>query len=154
MEILFYSRLDSNTVITKKKWPWHDSCVVVACTKNCCDLMTSNEITAVQTFHWIWNMSKTLLVERAPSCKWESCSWSPSLTILRAELIILLFVFQSCIGTCIIVTFFSMIFSVLSCHFRYGNMLNRNALGLPFVNRGNYAMIENKPWEEKYILKM
>ena len=53
MEILFYSHLNSDTVITRKFWQWHDSYTVVARAKICCDLMASNGITARGNFHRI-----------------------------------------------------------------------------------------------------
>ena len=37
---------------------WHNSCIVVACAKICCDLVASNGITTRRIFHWIWIASK------------------------------------------------------------------------------------------------
>ena len=54
MEILFHSYLDSNIVIATNFWIWHDSCAVVACAKNCCDLVASSGITPTRNFHRIW----------------------------------------------------------------------------------------------------
>ena len=66
MEISFHSRLDSNTVIATKFGTWHDSCVVVACVKICCDLMASNGVKGRRSFHRIWITGKKTLVKRAP----------------------------------------------------------------------------------------
>ena len=62
----FHSHLDSYAVIATKFCTWHDSYAVVACAKNCCDLMASNGITRRQSFHWIWIAGKKVLVKRAP----------------------------------------------------------------------------------------
>ena len=64
MKISFHSPLDSNTVIATKFCTWHDSCVVVACAKPCCDLMASNEITASESFHRISIAAKKSLMKR------------------------------------------------------------------------------------------
>ena len=67
MEISFHSHLESNTVIATKFCTWHYSCAVVACAKNCFDLMASNAITARRIFHRIWIAGKKSLVKRAPA---------------------------------------------------------------------------------------
>ena len=67
MEILFHFHLDSNTVIVTKFCTWHDSCAAVVCTKNCCNLMASNGITARRSFHRIWNAGKKIVNETGPS---------------------------------------------------------------------------------------
>ena len=69
MDISFHSHLDSNAVITTKFCTWHDSCAVVTCAKNCCDLMTSNRVMARRSFHRIWIAGKKPLVKQAPGWK-------------------------------------------------------------------------------------
>ena len=51
--IFFYPHLDSCTVTATIFFTWHDSCAVVACAKNCCDLMADSEIIARWIFHRI-----------------------------------------------------------------------------------------------------
>ena len=80
MEISFHSHFDSNTVIATKFCTWHDSCAVVACAKNCCDLMASNGVMTRRNFHRIWVAGKKTLVKRAPgSCVTKIIGWACSL---------------------------------------------------------------------------
>ena len=53
IEISFHSHLDSDTVIATKFSTCHDSCAVLACAKNYCNLMASNGSTARRIFHRI-----------------------------------------------------------------------------------------------------
>ena len=76
MEISFHSHLDSNTVIATKLCTWHDSCAVVACAKNCCDLMASNRVMARRSFHRIWIAGKKTLVKRDPGPDGIAAKWN------------------------------------------------------------------------------
>ena len=66
MEISFHSHVNSNTMITTKFCTWHDSCAVVACAKNCCDLMASNRITARWSFVSNLNCGQKIVSETGP----------------------------------------------------------------------------------------
>ena len=65
MEISFHSHLDSVRTIATKFCTCHGSCAVVACAKVCCDLMTSNGITARRSFHRIW-IARKIVSETGP----------------------------------------------------------------------------------------
>ena len=65
VEISFHSHLDSNTLIAAKFGTWHNSCAVVACAKICRDLMASNGITTMRSFHRIWVAGQKSLMKRA-----------------------------------------------------------------------------------------
>ena len=54
MKISFYSHPNSDAVIATKFSTWHDSCIVVACAKFCCDMITNSWITAKWNLHPNW----------------------------------------------------------------------------------------------------
>ena len=58
MQISFGSQPSSKEVIATKFCTWHDSYAVVACAKCCCDMITTNWITAKWILHWIWIVIK------------------------------------------------------------------------------------------------
>ena len=72
MEISLHSHLESNIVIATKFCTWYDSCAVVACAKICRDLVASNGIAAIRSFHRIWIAGKKTLEKRAPAAKMNS----------------------------------------------------------------------------------
>ena len=66
MAISFHSHHDFDNVIPTKFCACGDSCAVVACAKNCCDLMASNGIMARRNLLRIWIADNDSLVKRAP----------------------------------------------------------------------------------------
>ena len=72
---------------------WHDSCVVVACAKICCDLMAGNGITARRNFHRIWFAGKKSLVKRAPGHTTNPPS-PPNVTFGSSDMLIYIGVFS------------------------------------------------------------
>ena len=66
MEISLHSHLESNRVIATKFCTWHDSCAVVAFAIICRDLIASNGITAIRSFHRIWIPDKKNVREMGP----------------------------------------------------------------------------------------
>ena len=58
MGIPFCSNSNSHVLITTTCCKWHDSCALVACAKNCSDLVDNIWIIAKQIFRWIWILRK------------------------------------------------------------------------------------------------
>ena len=67
MEISICSHPNNNIVIATIFGTWHDSWAVVACAKFCCDMITSNWITAKWNFHRIWIVMEKSLVKWVPN---------------------------------------------------------------------------------------
>ena len=83
-------------MIATKFCTWHDSCAVVACAKFCCDMITSNWITAKGNFHKIWNVTEMSLVKRVPVKNknslwpidniWLQWIWSPLVQVVTRSI--------------------------------------------------------------------